>query len=335
MDARVGALMEALEYAVAEPHASAWAGVTTTVGALVSGLPAGLGFVDFAPRFGVRVAVDQPVLAVECADLIRGGSVLLPEALVFVPSPPSAPELPLGATTTGLASGNTLEEATLHGLLEVMERDAVSMNQAHDRSQWVAPDDLPQPFRTIAAHWRTLGIELAVRSVPNAFALPCFEAWLHEPASTSVDLANGSGLHLDRRIALARAICEAAQSRLSHIHGGRDDITRFFAQYADRPTPALRERKATLLGRVFDRSRSARFRDLPHAASRRASIAAVLDDVVDRLLQAGFDTIFRHRFRRNLGGLAVVKVIVPRCEDVESDPRRMGPRLLSRVLAGA
>jgi len=162
--------MEALEYAVAEPHASAWAGVTTTVGALVSGLPAGLGFVDFAPRFGVRVAVDQPVLAVECADLIRGGSVLLPEALVFVPSPPSAPELPLGATTTGLASGNTLEEATLHGLLEVMERDAVSMNQAHDRSQWVALDDLPQPFRTIAAHWRTLGIELAVRSVPNAFA---------------------------------------------------------------------------------------------------------------------------------------------------------------------
>jgi ribosomal protein S12 methylthiotransferase accessory factor len=327
--------MEALEFAVAEPQASAWEGIETTIGRLVSEFPPGLHLVDFAPRFGVHVVADQPVLAVECVDLTRDRSMLLPEALVFVPSPVAAPEVPFGATTNGLASGNTIEEATLHGLLEVMERDAVSMNRARDESQWIASDELPEPFRAMAARWRTIGIELAVRFVPNAFELPCFEAWVHERASTSVDLANGSGLHLDPAIALARAVCEAAQSRLSHIHGGRDDITRFFAKYADRAPPTRREAKEALLVQIFDRTRSVRFNDVPRVTSRRRSLAPVLDDVVERLLRKGFDTVFRHHFRRDLDGFAVVKIIVPRCEDVESDKRRMGPRLLSRVLAGA
>ena len=36
--------------------------------------------------------------------------------------------------------------------------------------------------------------------------------------------ASGSGCHPYRRIALARAIMEALQSRLTHISGARDDV---------------------------------------------------------------------------------------------------------------
>jgi ribosomal protein S12 methylthiotransferase accessory factor len=335
LDAQVGALMEAVEYAAAEPKRSIWAPVRLTMGELVSQFPPGVRLVDFAPRFGLAIAPEQPVVAVDCEELSSDRRVLLPAELIFVPAEGLGPTSPFGSTTNGLASGNNLQEATLHALLEVMERDAVSMNKPKDASLRVDPRDYPEPFGALAKAWQALGIDLAVRHVPNAFSLPCFEAWLHEHESTSVNLANGSALHLDREVAFARAVCEAAQSRLSHVHGGRDDITRFYAKYDDGDPPRRREEEARLINDVFDETRPCLFDELPHEPTRRTSIAEVLDDLLGRLAQAGFGVVHRHRFRLDLDGLHVVKVVVPKCEDVEIDTRRMGPRLLARVLAGA
>jgi ribosomal protein S12 methylthiotransferase accessory factor YcaO len=39
-------------------------------------------------------------------------------------------------------------------------------------------------------------------------------------------LARGAGCHLDPTLALSRALCEAAQTRLTRIAGTRDDIGR-------------------------------------------------------------------------------------------------------------
>ena len=114
-----------------------------------------------------------------------------------------------GSTTNGLASGNSLVEATLHGLLEVLERDALSMNRPRDASRPLDNRRLPEPFRTLASAWRGLGVELAVRAVPNAWALPCFEAFVHEPASTNVNLAGGSGF-----------TWTASRARTRHLRGG-------------------------------------------------------------------------------------------------------------------
>ena len=72
----------------------------------------------------------------------------------------------------------------------------------------------------ISRQWAVTGVELMVRQIPNQFDLPCFQAMLHEAASNTVKFSGGYGLHLDAEIALSRAICEAAQSRLSVIHGG-------------------------------------------------------------------------------------------------------------------
>jgi ribosomal protein S12 methylthiotransferase accessory factor len=335
LDAQVGALMEAVEYAAAEPGRSNWEPTRLSVGELVSQFIPGVRLVDFAPRFGVAIAPAQPVVAVECEELSSGRAVLLPAELIFVPAEGMGATSPFGSTTNGLASGNSVAEATLHGLLEVMERDAVSINKPRDASQRVDPSEFPAPFGDFARAWRAMGIELAVRHVANAFSLPCFEAWLYERESTSVNLANGSALHLDRGIAFARAVCEAAQSRLSHVHGGRDDITRFYAKYDDGDPPRRRGAETHLIDAVFDETRPCRLDDLPHEPTRRRSIAKVLDDLLERLAGAGFGVVHRHRFRIDLDGLHVVKVVVPKCEDVENDPRRMGPRLLAKVLADA
>jgi ribosomal protein S12 methylthiotransferase accessory factor len=329
IDAKVGALMEAIEFAAAEPHASRWRSSVASSVDISRQLGGDVRFVDLAPRFGVPVAPSQAFRTVACEELRSGRKVRLPAELVFFPC--DSPGGVFSCTTNGLASGNSIEEASLHAVLEVLERDALSMNHPRDASSLVEPASVPEPFARLSDAWKALGIDLVVRHVPNDFDLPCFEATLFEKGSTDVNLASGSGLHLDRQIALARAICEAAQSRLSHVHGGRDDITAFFSKYADmRPETRLRHETRTL-DRLLDGRRRLGFTDVPHVSCERRTIARVLEDVLDRLVGAGFGVVYRHRFAVELGDLHVVKVVVPKCENVEDDPNRIGPRLFERI----
>jgi ribosomal protein S12 methylthiotransferase accessory factor len=231
-DARVGALMEAVEFAVGERATAAGADAVMPLQSLAAQLPPGLRPFDFAPRLGAVLDPGLPTPAVACEDIATGTDCLLPADRVWVPdfSDQRTPSI-YKRSTTGLASGNSLDEATLHALLEVLERDTIAMNRSRDASVRLTDASLPPPFDAAAAQWRRLGIDLIVRYVPNEFGLPCFEAVLHDAGSLDVNLSGGTGLHLDRGIALARAICEAAQSRLGLIHGGRDDVTTFFGKY--------------------------------------------------------------------------------------------------------
>jgi ribosomal protein S12 methylthiotransferase accessory factor len=335
-EAEVGALMEALEFASAEATRSAWQPQRMSVGEWAAQLGGGLRLVDFAPLYGQRVEAGQPITTVAC-ETLRGtaGGVTLPAELVFVPWAGDGAEPLFGWSSNGLASGNTVEEATAHALLEVMERDTLAMNRAADNSVAIDITTLPEPFATLAAAWRTQGVELAVRWLPGAFGLPCFAAWLHEAHSEDVNIAGGSGLHLHAHIALARAVCEAAQSRLSLIHGGRDDITAFYAKYRQQPREQRRDTESQLLGRIFGRERRIAYDQVPAGPAPAAGLPALQAQLLALLGERGFVDVFRHRFDVDLDGLAVVKLIVPRCENTEHGVRRVGPRLLAKALAHA
>jgi ribosomal protein S12 methylthiotransferase accessory factor len=333
-EARIGALMEAVEYAAAEPQRTRWRARSLRVDELEARWSGDFDLFDLAPRLDAGIEGDRRVTVVRCEHVAGGRATWLPAELVFVPfDDPHGPTL-FGWSTNGLASGNSVAEATLHGLLEVLERDALAMNLPEDASRWLEPDDLPEPFAGLARDWRGAGVALSVRCVPNAFGLPCFRAMLEEGQGQTIDLAVGSGLHLDAGIALARAICEAAQSRLSHIHGGRDDITRFYDRLQEQG--ASRDARRTLAYReAFDRRRRAAWRDVPCAPVSGSSVEQVLDELLSRLGQCGFPTVIRHVFDIDLGDLAVVKVVVPRCQEVEGPLHRMGRRLYERAVAHA
>jgi ribosomal protein S12 methylthiotransferase accessory factor len=128
------------------------------------------------------------------------------------------------ASTNGLASGNTLVEAVLHALYEVIERDAVTAALAGgDLGVRVDPRSSGS---AVADELCTLieraGVTHEVRFVGSPTGLPCFLSWLacdDYPAAMF-----GFGCHLSAEIALTRAITEAAQTRLSYIAGARDDL---------------------------------------------------------------------------------------------------------------
>lgn len=330
LDAQVGALMEALEFAIAEPARSVWTAKPMAIGRFLAQFEGLIDLVDFAPIIGRSVTPDDVLVTVSCEDVRCGGLVHLPAELVFMPFEDSLDLF--GWSSNGLASGNSVDEATLHGLLEVVERDTLSIHKVKDQSLWVTTESLPPPFDRLMGDWRRLGVDTMVRWLPNPFGIHCFKAILHEPSRLSVHLAVGYGAHPDPGIALSRALCEAAQSRLSHVHGGRDDIVHFYDNYE---TDAQRaEKDALVLPQLLDRTRQIDYRDLP-ATDVTEDIGLQLARLLDALAMAGFSRVFRHRFGVELGGLAVVKVVVPGCEDAENSPWRMGRRLFASVTGKA
>ena len=331
VESRVGALMEALEFAAADPRRNP-AGQPMSVATMQAGWAGAFRFIDLAPRRGVPVdgALSLPTL--DCEDLIRKVPTALPTELLFVSDdkPPSPPVF--GSNTNGVASGNSLDEATLHGLLEVLERDALSLEQARHLSRRVHPHSLPPHFIEMADAWLRRGVRLVVRHVPSDTGLPCFKAWLIEPESTDINLCSGSGLHLDREIALTRAVCEAAQSRLSTLHGGRDDIVGFYGKYTQIDPARRRERESRLIAAMEDADGAIAFSDVEQTATAGKPLPELLADLLGRLRGIGLGSVLRYRFAADLGGMHALRIVVPRCECSEGDLQRMGPRLLSAVM---
>lgn len=132
------------------------------------------------------------------------------------------------SNTNGLASGNVLEEAVLHGLLEVIERDAISTAQfTRDLGKEIVLTEEDGYVYELARKFKDAGIDLKVWLVPTDTGIPTIIAAtddikLKDPAL----LVMGAGSHLKPEIAVARAITEAAQSRVVQIQGAREDTDR-------------------------------------------------------------------------------------------------------------
>jgi ribosomal protein S12 methylthiotransferase accessory factor len=175
---------------------------------------------------------------IEATALPDGTPVPVPRAAVDLGPAPDAWDVPgLTTSSNGLASGNTVAEATVHALYEVIERDAVA-GAPPERRRRVDPLSVDDPHcadligRILAA-----GCRLEIEDVPNRSGVPCaaVRVWHEDLASTVV---HGQGAHGDPAIALSRALTEAAQSRLTQIVGSRDDIGAAAYLTGDFPRPA-------------------------------------------------------------------------------------------------
>ncbi|MFD7444049.1 YcaO-like family protein [Streptomyces sp. NPDC059909] len=158
--------------------------------------------------------------------VVSGEKVLLPIDLVRrrAQRPEWSPDL-LRATSTGLACGNTKDEALLHALFEVVERDVLYRDgqSGGRRRTLIAPgtvDDLHG--RELIDRLVAAGMALEVALVDGPYGLPVCVAYLWSEDLPVVFA--GGGCHSTPAIALTRALTEAAQSRLTAIAGTRDDF---------------------------------------------------------------------------------------------------------------
>jgi ribosomal protein S12 methylthiotransferase accessory factor len=303
--AKVGALMEGIEHWHAETPVGEFRRASASEleregQAFVppSALP------DFSPE------VDHYLTPQRVIDWVRGERIAprmpvwLPLCAAYVVEP-----MLVDFSTNGLASGNHPVEATLHALYEIIERDAMAgllrggLRLPRGESRVVDLDTLPSgPL--IALRDRLAQAGIAVTLVRVASSVPISTFW-----ATFIDLASpaacssvniGHGTHLNPTVAAIRAITEAAQARLTFIHGAREDI-------------ALETYE---LGGVHERLRrffAAQQGELAWSGivdRSSGDLAQDLCTVLDALQAAGCGEIYRIDLTNPRFGIPVVKMFV-------------------------
>ncbi|UGV40649.1 YcaO-related McrA-glycine thioamidation protein [Methanococcoides orientis] len=255
-------------------------------------------------------------------DLLREKEVYVPSNAVYHPydSPGMSARL-FRSNTNGLASGNVIEEAILHGLLEVIERDALSIAEFNRN-----------PGREIVLTEEDgINYELMKKFESNGVQL---KLWLlsHDTGITSVVAATddldlkdpallvmGAGSHLKPEIAIRRAITEAAQSRVVQIHGAREDTDResFVRQIGY-------ERMKRMNNFWYEGADSVTTGQLTDIS--RSTPAENIDVVLDELRKIT-DSVIVVDLSRKKVGVPVVRVIIPGFEQYTLDRERVGHRV--------
>ncbi|MBE1492986.1 ribosomal protein S12 methylthiotransferase accessory factor [Amycolatopsis lexingtonensis] len=230
--------------------------------------------------------------------LTRGEHRLFPTALLYfgAPGPPS-----VLADSNGNAAGGTLEDATLQGMLEVVERDAVALwwyNRT--RQPAVDLDAAADPWvAELREAYAGLGRELWVLDVTSDLGIPVYTAISRHIGGPREAIMLGFGAHLDPAVALRRALTELNQmvpAILDGWDGGDDpDAVRWLRDATVATEPYL------LPG--------------PECAAPAADVSspdllADLNLVRGRLEDAGLEVFVLDQTRPDIG-LPVVKVIVP------------------------
>jgi ribosomal protein S12 methylthiotransferase accessory factor len=123
--------------------------------------------------------------------------------------------------TTGFAAGNTLEEAILQALCEVVERHAIStviMKKLPTPS--IDPDSIRQPvIQDLISKFHQAGISTHIKDFSQGLGIPTVEVLAFDPQApvNTVRIYNAAGTHIDKNMALIRALTEIAQHRCQII----------------------------------------------------------------------------------------------------------------------
>jgi ribosomal protein S12 methylthiotransferase accessory factor len=330
--ARASALMEACEIA----HAEAFD--LPTLIASTAQLPPDESphTLNTWPRMRRRLTRGTKLRWVKARELVTGAPAWVPRELVRIDGldRDCTDAAYFVRTSNGLASGNVRAEAVLSALCEVIERDALVLWQAaglprRAGTRLVLGTVHDARCQALVRRFAARQIGLAVWDTTGDTGVPCFVARIVDLPGVPHAIAGsfwGAGAHPDRAIAFARAVTEAAQSRLTLIAGARDDLAR--ADYDDEP-----DALATALDRWEETRAVRRFGDI--ASLNAATVSSAVAEVVARLRRAGLDRIFIVDLSLPGRGIAVVRAIVPGLETIDRHGRMLEGARLRRARAAA
>jgi ribosomal protein S12 methylthiotransferase accessory factor len=230
--------------------------------------------------------------------LVSGELHYLPTSKLFVRAK-RQPGDPSGSSN-GAAAGNTLAEAQLQGLLELIERDAVALwwyprseRPAFDLDAWDDPRVIAARAPHLA-HGRTWVLDVT--------------SDIGVPAAVAISLDDripfpmlGAGAHVDPAVAVARALSEMAQMKAAVLAG--PPITAERANEAENAwfTAVNVTSEPWLIGSGTS---------LPSGVPSHATAEEARDDVVARLSALGHDVLWADFTRRD-SQLPVVRTFAP------------------------
>ncbi len=253
---------------------------------------------------------------------------LVPSAYCYFGHPDLADGPFCYCDANGNAAGNTLEEAILQGLLELIERDSVAI-WWYNRSRLprVDLDSLEDPYtRTLERYYREMDRSLWVLDITTDLGIPAFAAVSHRQDRPVQDIVLGFGAHVEPRLGVMRALTECNQFLPAVVKRDSDGATLYDF---DDPEAQQWWREATLDSEPYVvPAASAPPTDVRRMADASGSdIAEEIRACVQRLAHAGIEVLVLDQSRPDLE-IKVAKVIAP---GLRHFWRRLGPGRLYEV----
>lgn len=326
--AQASAIMEAVELAVAER-----CDLETTIAPFEDLSLAGqraLPLRRLLCRSASPIPSHEPIAWVEGFDLLSNVIVKVPYEAVRMDYTVGEGERRsvFAQSTDGLASGNLLLEAVVHGTCERIERDACTLwsfyaadSAARD---CVDPASLGDPvLDDLCRKVDQAGLSLRLFDATSDIGVPVFfaaiaPAGLTATAARHFDISSGSGCHPSPARAAVRAVTEAAQSRLTFISGARDDF---------HPGLYAVEAKQDLCSLLNACPRDYRGEQTSSERMWDGVGCDGLDYLLARLRARSIDSVVVVPLGGEDLGVSVARVFIPALEDPIGSPHwRPGPR---------
>ncbi|GAB3136956.1 TOMM precursor leader peptide-binding protein [Micromonospora sonneratiae] len=296
-------------------------GAQRAVDPVALGLPA-----EPPSHHSVRYHPDLPVEWVYGYSFRRGGPVLVPESSAYYGSHATT----FGVeSSNGCALGGTMEEAILHGIFEVAERDAFL-------ATWFARLPVPRidprtsadPMTRLLVGWleRTTGSRLHVFDITMPEGIPAMWLMLVDESGRADQprALCGAGAHLDPERALWAGLVELASVADATQEMVADDTTapRLVAdsdlveRMEDHALVAASPESWHRFGFLYERDEIISMEQAFPIAQRYQPSTDLLEDlrwVVDRYFDSGLDVVVVDQTAREqeAADLVCVKVIVP------------------------
>lgn len=269
----------------------------------------------------------QPIEWSAAWSLTEGRTRYVPAAYVYFGHPDTNRHFFCTGNSSGCAAGNSLEEALLQALFELVERDSVALwwyNRVRRPAVDLASFNLPY-LDQVRAYYASLNREYWVLDITSDLGIPTFAAVSRRTDRAVEDIVLGFGCHLDPKIALLRAVTEMNQF-LPMLTRTRPDGS---TAYAFPEGEAITWWKtATIANQPYLLPSEERGRvsaDFPNHSSD--DLKTDIDTCVALLADAGLETLALDMTRPDIG-MAVCRVIVP---GLRHFWRRLGPGRLYDV----
>ncbi|HZK28674.1 MAG TPA: YcaO-like family protein [Clostridia bacterium] len=190
--------------------------------------------------------------------------------------------------TDGFSSGNTLSEAILYGLYEVIERDTCQIHLGDGTCRknlsrlMINRDEITDPHcRSLLARLSDLNCDVALFLLPNIVDVPCVMCHVYD-RKRKIQCPGGISVRANFTSALRATLHEAIMQNVTYFSGTRDDHYNFSSVKQSR----IAYRNAQTL--FFDHP--APKRELPETIFF-SSIQSELDDLKERLTSTGSSEI--------------------------------------------
>lgn len=267
---------------------------------------------------------------IEATDIINEKEVYIPANAIFHPYIPSREEIPspialFKGNTNGLASGNIIEEAVLHGMFEVIERDAWSIFEITKRNKREIDKSSIENeiILDLLDKFEKEGIKIKLIDLTADLDVPTIAASADDTVLKDAALLTlGVGTHLDPEIAVIRALSEVAQSRATQIHGTREDTVR--ADFM-RKTGYERMKKSNK-HYFIEEDEKVKLSDIEDKSSN--TVKKDIETTIEEIQKVGLNQVLFTDLTREELGINVARAVIPGAELYTLDNERLGTRSL-------